>query len=75
MLIHSATATADATDIHPIETPLVLSGFSPDAVKFFQDHVSIMGLMPVAGLGGSAPEGSVTAHMRMLGLRCSPAQR
>ena len=52
----SATATADAADIHPIETPLVLSGFSPDAVKFFQDHVSIMGGMPVAGLGGSAPE-------------------
>jgi SpoIVB peptidase S55 len=50
---NSATATADATDIHPIETPLVLSGFSPDAVKFFQDHVSIMGTMPVAGLGGS----------------------
>ena len=48
--------TADATDIHPIETPLVLSGFSPDAVKFFQDHVSIMGAMPVAGLGGSAPD-------------------
>ncbi len=55
----SATATADATDIHPIETPLVLSGFSPDAVKFFQDHVSIMGAMPVAGLGGSSPESSV----------------
>ncbi len=52
----SATGTADATDIHPIETPLALSGFSPDAVKFFQDHVSIMGAMPVAGLGGSAPE-------------------
>ena len=56
----STTATADATDIHPIETPLVLSGFSPDAVKFFQDHVSIMGAMPVAGLGGSAPEGDGT---------------
>ncbi len=54
----SATATADATDIHPIETPLVLSGFSPEAVKFFQEHVSMMGLMPVAGLGGSAPDGS-----------------
>jgi hypothetical protein len=52
----SATATADAADIHPIETPLALSGFSPDAVKFFQDHVSIMGAIPVAGLGGSAPE-------------------
>jgi hypothetical protein len=54
----SATATADATDIHPIETPLVLSGFSPDAVKFFQDHVSIMGAMPVAGLGGSGADSS-----------------
>ncbi len=52
----SATVTADAADIHPIETPLALSGFSPDAVKFFQDHVSIMGAIPVAGLGGSAPE-------------------
>ena len=51
-----ATATGDATDIHPIETPLVLSGFSPEAVRFFQEHVSVMGLTPVAGLGGSAPD-------------------
>jgi hypothetical protein len=54
----SATPTADATDIHPIETPLVLSGFSPEAVRFFQDHVSMMGLMPVAGLGGSSSDGA-----------------
>jgi hypothetical protein len=54
------TAVADATDIHPIETPLVLSGFSPEAVKFFQDHVSVMGLMPVAGLGGNASD---STHM------------
>jgi hypothetical protein len=47
---------ADSTDIHPIETPLVLSGFSPEAVRFFQDHVSIMGLTPVAGLGGSSSD-------------------
>ncbi len=52
----STTATADATDIHPIETPLLLSGFSPEAIKFFQDHVSLMGLMPVAGLGGSSDD-------------------
>jgi hypothetical protein len=51
-----ATATGDATDIHPIDTPLVLSGFSPEAVRFFQEHVSVMGLTPVAGLGGSAPD-------------------
>jgi hypothetical protein len=53
---NAATATGDATDIHPIETPLILSGFSPEAVKFFQEHVSVMGLTPVAGLGGSAPD-------------------
>ena len=53
-------ATADATDIHPIETPLLLSGFSPEAVRFFQEHVSVMGLTPVAGLGGNASDG---AHM------------
>ena len=49
-----ANATADATDIHPIETPLLLSGFSPEAVQFFQQHVSLNGLTPVAGLGGSS---------------------
>ena len=54
----AVTAAADATEIHPIETPLVLSGFSPEAVKFFQQHVSMNGLMPVAGLGGSAADGS-----------------
>jgi hypothetical protein len=59
----SATAASDATDIHPIETPLVLSGFSPEAVKFFQDHVSLMGLMPVAGLGGSAADGHDTSPL------------
>ncbi len=52
----AATATGDATDIHPIDTPLVLSGFSPEAVRFFQEHVSVMGMTPVAGLGGSAPD-------------------
>jgi hypothetical protein len=52
----SSTPVADSTDIHPIETPLVLSGFSPEAVKFFQEHVSVMGLTPVAGLGGSSSD-------------------
>ena len=50
----SSATVADASDIHPIETPLVLSGFSPEAVRFFQEHVSMMGLAPVAGLGGSS---------------------
>jgi SpoIVB peptidase S55 len=51
-----AAPVADSTDIHPIETPLVLSGFSPEAVRFFQEHVAITGLMPVAGLGGSSSD-------------------
>jgi hypothetical protein len=51
------TATSGSSDIHPIDTPLVLSGFSPEAIKFFQDHVSIMGLTPMAGLGGSSADG------------------
>jgi hypothetical protein len=50
------TPVADSTDIHPIETPLVLSGFSPEAVRFFQEHVSVMGVTPVAGLGGSSSD-------------------
>ena len=50
----SALPVAAATDIHPIETPLLLSGFTPEAVKFFQEHVSVMGVTPVAGLGGNA---------------------
>ena len=50
------TAVADVTDIHPIETPLLLSGFSPEAVRFFQEHVSVMGLTPVAGIGGSSSD-------------------
>jgi hypothetical protein len=52
----SSAMVADTTDIHPIETPLVLSGFSPEAVRFFQEHVSMMGLAPVAGLGGSSSD-------------------
>ena len=58
--LSSGTPVAAATDIHPIETPLLLSGFSPEAVQFFQQHVSVMGLTPVAGLGGNA---SADGHM------------
>jgi len=38
----------------PIETPLVLSGFSPQAIKLWQDRFSGTGMMPVAGVGGGA---------------------
>ena len=60
---------AGGMDIHPIETPLALSGFSPDAVKFFQEHVSTMGLMPVAGLGGSSSD---SAHPELTSATLAP---
>jgi SpoIVB peptidase S55 len=65
----AATPTSGATDIHPIETPLVLSGFSPEAVHFFQEHVSTMGMMPVAGLGGSS---SNSAHPELSSASLAP---
>jgi SpoIVB peptidase S55 len=51
--VPSITATSAGSEIHPIETPLVFSGFSPEAVRLFGDHFRIGGLTPVAGLGGS----------------------
>jgi hypothetical protein len=51
------TATSGTSDIHPIDTPLVLSGFNPEAVRFFQEHVSMLGLTPMAGIGGSSADG------------------
>jgi hypothetical protein len=65
----AATPTSDATDIHPIETPLVLSGFSPEAVRFFQEHVPTMGTMPVAGLGGSSSD---SAHPELTSASLAP---
>ena len=38
--------------IQPMDTPLVFSGFSPDALKFWKEHAPA-GLMPVEGIGGS----------------------
>jgi SpoIVB peptidase S55 len=49
----STTAVSAGSEIHPIETPLVFSGFSPEAVRLFGDRFRIQGLTPVAGLGGS----------------------
>lgn len=37
----------------PIDTPLVFSGFSEEAVERFGDRFRAMGMTPVAGLGGS----------------------
>lgn len=38
--------------IQPMDTPLVFSGFSPDALQLWKQHAPA-GLMPVAGIGGS----------------------
>jgi hypothetical protein len=64
------TAAGDTTDIHPIETPLVLSGFSPEAVRFFQEQVAGSGLMPVAGLGGGSSD---SAHPALVSAMAPPS--
>ncbi len=49
-------STAKTSDIHPIETPLSLSGFSPAALEPFRDRLAAVGLSPVDGIGGGAPD-------------------
>ncbi len=66
----SATETAGTSDIHPIETPLVLSGFSPEAVRFFQEHVAASGLLPIAGLGGGSAD---SAHPVLTAASAAPS--
>lgn len=46
-------STSEPTEIQPIETPLVMSGFSQATVALFANRFKAMGLMPVAGLGGT----------------------
>jgi hypothetical protein len=52
---------SDGVELRPIETPLVFSGFSQEAVKLFGDRFRALGLTPVAGLGGSALSGDSSA--------------
>lgn len=47
-----------AGDIQPIETALVLGGFSRETVDRFGESFRSLGLTPVAGLGGAAPAGT-----------------
>jgi SpoIVB peptidase S55 len=56
----SSVQDVNTTTVRPIETPLVFSGFSPDAVEFWKVHAPGLGLTPVAGLGG----GNSTADMK-----------
>jgi hypothetical protein len=39
--------------IRPIDTPLVFSGFGPEALSLWKEHGPALGLTPVAGLGGA----------------------
>ncbi len=52
----SAPAAVATTEAHPIETPLVFTGFSPAALDLWKQHVPALGLAPgmapQAGLGG-----------------------
>jgi hypothetical protein len=50
----SAVAAPDSATplMQPIETPLIFSGFSPQALQFWKEHAPA-GLMPVQGIGGS----------------------
>jgi len=52
----STSAVSDSPTMQPIETPLVFSGFSPEAIKLWQDHLSASGLTAVAGIGGSSSD-------------------
>jgi hypothetical protein len=42
--------------IRPIDTPLVFSGFGPEALALWKEHAPALGLTPVAGLGGSSSD-------------------
>ncbi|MFL6429312.1 MAG: SpoIVB peptidase S55 [Acidobacteriaceae bacterium] len=45
---------AGNAEIRPIETPLLFSGFSQQAVDAFKDRFTAQGLTPVVGLGGGS---------------------
>ena len=44
----------NSDSIRAIDTPLVFSGFSSDAVTLWKDHAPALGLTPVAGIGGAS---------------------
>jgi hypothetical protein len=50
----SATAQNFANYLKPIETPLVFSGFSEDAVQKFASQFASQGIIPVMGVGSAS---------------------
>ena len=53
----AGSLSADGMNFQMIETPLVMSGFSPQAIDFWQKQMSGTGMAAVAagGIGGSSP--------------------
>jgi hypothetical protein len=51
----------NAGEVRPIDTPLVFSGFSPEALAFWKAHTTGLGMTAVSGIGGgtSGPAGMV----------------
>jgi SpoIVB peptidase S55 len=49
----STGGSKEQAEVQPMETPLVLGGFSQEAVDLFGDRFRALGLTPVAGLGGA----------------------
>jgi len=69
---NAATASLgeDRMTFEPIETPLVMSGFGPEAIRFWQQQVAGTPLEPLAaggaGLGGSSAAPATGAPMSAL---------
>jgi hypothetical protein len=54
---HNMTQGASApttSEVRPIETPLLFSGFTQQAVDAFKDRFTAQGLTPVVGIGGGS---------------------
>ena len=54
----SLSADDSPTTFQPMETPLVMSGFRPEAIRFWQQQTAGTILEPVSAGGGSASSGS-----------------
>ncbi|MGD0914515.1 MAG: SpoIVB peptidase S55 [Terracidiphilus sp.] len=53
---HTTALSESATQMQPMETPLVMSGFSPAAIEFWRSQVQLPGLESVAAGGMGASE-------------------
>jgi hypothetical protein len=56
---------AASGSVEPIETPLVFTGFSPDALSLWKEHApASLAMEPQAGLGGTSTTGSAQTPAR-----------